>query len=119
MTPFELAVVERVILDVHRQALGLRIERRPLRHRPRQQHAVVLEPEVVVQVAGEMLLHAEEPLAPLSPGLTIAGGLGRLGEVALSSCIPREAMAGTGSLDVSDRYRTSPIIRLIGGRTPA
>ena len=58
---FELAVVERVILDVHRQALGRGIERRPLRHRPRQQHAVVLQAEVVVQVAGEVLLHAEEP----------------------------------------------------------
>ena len=57
---FELAVVERMILDVHREPLGLRIERRALRHRPRQQHAVVLEPEVVVQVAGEVLLDAEE-----------------------------------------------------------
>ena len=49
-----------MILDVHGQPLGLRIERRTFRHRPRQQHAVVLEPEVVVQVAGEMFLHAEE-----------------------------------------------------------
>ena len=57
---FERAVLDRMILDVHRQPLRLRIERRSLRHRPRQQHAVVLEPEVVVQVAGEMLLHAEE-----------------------------------------------------------
>ena len=57
---FELAVVQRMILDVHRQPLRLRVERRPFRHRPRQQHAVVLEPEVVVQVAGQVFLHAEE-----------------------------------------------------------
>ncbi len=63
----ERAVLDRMILDVHREPLGLRIERRPLRHRPRQQHAVVLEAEVVVQVAGEVLLHAEEQcLAPAS-----------------------------------------------------
>jgi len=49
-------------IDLHRQALRLRIERRPFRHGPRQQHAVVLEAEVVVQVAGEMLLDAEEAL---------------------------------------------------------
>ena len=49
-----------MILDVHREPLRLRIERRSLRHRPRQQHAFVLEAEVVVQVAGEVLLHAEE-----------------------------------------------------------
>ena len=72
----ELAVLERMILDVHRQPLGLRIERRPLRHRPRQQHAVVLEPEVVVQVAGEMLLDAEEPLARLARLDDRAGRLG-------------------------------------------
>ena len=60
MTPLERAVLERVILDVHRQPLDRRIERRALRHGPREQDAVVLEAEVVVQVAGEVLLDAEE-----------------------------------------------------------
>ena len=63
---FERAVFDRMILDVHREPFGLRIERRALRHRPRQQHALVLEAEVVVQMAGEVFLHAEEePLAGL------------------------------------------------------
>ena len=39
-----------------------RVERRTLRHGPRQQHAVVLEAEVVVKMAGEVLLDAEEAI---------------------------------------------------------
>src|SRR2546429_379706 len=57
---FELAVREWMILDVHGEPLRLRIERGTLGDRPRQQHAVVLEPEVVVQMARQMLLDAEE-----------------------------------------------------------
>ena len=57
---FELAVVERVIFDVHREPLRRRIERGSFRDRPGEQHAVVLESKVVVQVTGEVLLHAEE-----------------------------------------------------------
>src|SRR5262249_23098832 len=60
---FEIAVRDGVILDVHRKALGLGIERRALRHRPREQDAVVFEPEVVVQVAREMFLDAEKAIA--------------------------------------------------------
>ena len=65
---FERAVLDRMILDVHRQPLRLRVERRPFRHCPRQQHAFPFEPEVVVEMAGEVLLHAEEqPLSRASP----------------------------------------------------
>ncbi len=55
----ELAVLERVILDVHRQPLVGRVEAGPLRHRPALQHAVQLEPEVVVQAARRVLLDHE------------------------------------------------------------
>ena len=47
---FEVEVVERVVLDVHRQPARLRIERRTFRHGPADQHAGGLEPQVVVQV---------------------------------------------------------------------
>ena len=84
----ELAVLDRVILDVHRQPLVGGVDGRALRHRPRQQHAVVLDAEVVVQRGGQVLLDAEEArLAAL--GLprpdhgVVAGGLRRAAEVAL------------------------------------
>ena len=79
-----------MILDHHRQALGLRIERRPLGHRPREQHALVLEAEVVVEMTGEVLLHAEEQrrlglllLRALGGDGQVAGRFGRRLEVAL------------------------------------
>ena len=55
----EVEVLDRVVLDVHREPPRLRVERRPLRHRPAGQHAVDLEPEVVVQAAGPVALHDE------------------------------------------------------------
>src|SRR5690348_5055589 len=76
-----------MIFDVHREAFRLRIERRPLRDGPRHEHTFVLESQVVVQMAGEMLLHAEKsrlPLARRFRRLGVTGGLGRLGKVAFS-----------------------------------
>ncbi len=58
----EVHVVDGVVLDVHRQPLVGRIRRRPLRHGPGLQHAVELEPKVVVSPARGVLLH-DEPLA--------------------------------------------------------
>jgi hypothetical protein len=46
---FELAVVERMILGLHREALVGRIEAWSLRHGPALQDALELEPKVVVQ----------------------------------------------------------------------
>jgi hypothetical protein len=57
---FELPVLDRVILDVHGQPFCCRVERRPLGHRPREQHAVVLETEVVMKMTGEVFLDAKE-----------------------------------------------------------
>ena len=68
-----------MIFDVHRQPLDRRVERRALRHRPRQQHAVVFEAQVVVQMAGQVLLDAEEPRRSASAPLARAvrpGGSG-------------------------------------------
>ena len=57
---FEAAVLDGMIFDVHREPLGLRIERGPFGTAQDMQDAVVFETKVVVQVAGEVLLHAEE-----------------------------------------------------------
>src|SRR4030095_280163 len=62
----EFAVLDWMVFHLHGEAFGGRVERRSLRHGPRQPDDVLAEAEVVVQVAGEMLLHAEESwLAPL------------------------------------------------------
>ena len=66
----EVAVVERMILGLHRQPLDLGIERRPLGHRPRQEDAVELEPEIVVQARGIVPLDDEAQF--------LGGGHGRL-----------------------------------------
>ena len=56
---FEGPVLDRMVLDVHRQALVGGVEAWPLGHRPAQQHAVELEAEVVVQMARRVLLDDE------------------------------------------------------------
>ena len=54
---FEAAVVERMILYLHRKSAVLRVQARFFRHGPALQHAIVLEPEVVVQPRRVVLLH--------------------------------------------------------------
>ena len=61
---FECAVLDGMILDVHRQPLVRRIDGRAFGHGPRQQDAVVLEAQVVVQMAGQVLLDAEKERRP-------------------------------------------------------
>ena len=80
----ELVVVERVRLGLHGQSLDGRVERRSLRHGPREHHTAVLETEIVVELAGPVLL--DDELAR-----TIGGALdrpprrlGRHGKVALA-----------------------------------
>src|SRR5438067_179213 len=46
---FERAVIDRMILDMHREPLHRWIEARALGHGPRFERAVEFEPEVVVQ----------------------------------------------------------------------
>ena len=76
----EVEVLERVVLDVDGQPAGPGVERRALRHGPADQHAVDLEPEVVVQAPGPVALH-DEPVAALGarrpPGSVAAPGCGR------------------------------------------
>ena len=62
MVPLKVGVGERVVLDPDRQPLHRRVERRLVRHRPALEHAVGLQPEVVVQPGGVVLLDDEDRL---------------------------------------------------------
>jgi hypothetical protein len=57
--PFEVAIVERMVLDLDRQPSVVGIERGPARHRPGLEHPVQLQAQVVVQPGGGMLLDDE------------------------------------------------------------
>ena len=60
---FEIAVIERMVFDFHREPLVVRIERGPAGDRPGLEHAVEFEPEIVVQPGRGMLLdHEATPL---------------------------------------------------------
>ena len=80
----ELRVLERVVLDVHRERAVACFERDALRHRPRQQDAVALEAEVVVQPAGVVSLHDEDRRVAVA---TAAEGLGSLLRIALAAVV--------------------------------
>ena len=75
-------VLERVILDVDGERLGSRLERDTLRHRPGGEHAVPLEPEVVMEAPGGVLLDDEERVGAAAAALA-AKRLGRRRRVAL------------------------------------
>jgi hypothetical protein len=57
----ELAVLDRVVFSVDSQPLVLRIRRRALGNRPRNQDPVHLQTEVIVDMACSVLLDHEEP----------------------------------------------------------
>ena len=67
----EVEIFQRVVLHVNGQALLSRVQTRPLGDGPRREHAVDLEPEVIVQAAGGMLLDHKADGTGLLPG---AGG---------------------------------------------
>ena len=81
----EGAVLEGMVLGLHGQAVHVRLERRPLGHRPGDQHPLVLEAEVVVQARGVVLLDHEHRLGAverLLRGLAAHPGAGHgLGRV--------------------------------------
>ena len=62
--PFEVEVLQRVVLHVNCHALHIGVECRPLRHRPAQQDAGCFQTEVVVQPRCAMTLH-HEPMTVL------------------------------------------------------
>jgi hypothetical protein len=69
-----------MVLDVHRKVLLARLERHAFRHRPRDEDAVTLEAEVVVQPPRVVTLHDEDRalrLRALAPS-GLRAGRGRL-----------------------------------------
>ena len=81
---FEIAIVERVVLDMHRQALVLRVVARPARHCPADEDAVQLEAEIVMEPRRRVLLDEIAIAAGLAGALRPAR-LGGLGEIALGA----------------------------------
>src|SRR5205823_11161608 len=57
----EVVVVERVVLDVHREASDVRVERRSFGDRPADEDAIGFQAGVVVEVAGAGALYGEPP----------------------------------------------------------
>ncbi len=78
----EVDVLERVVLDVHGEVIALGVHRDALRDRPRRQHAVALQAQVPVQVAGVVLMD-HEPVGGLALA-TLPGRLRGLPEVPLA-----------------------------------
>ena len=82
----EVEVRDRMVLDMNGHAPLVGVERRPARHGPAHQHAVDLEPEVVVQPTRSMALNDEPPAFRRRRGRAdIAGRLRCLLEVALAA----------------------------------
>src|SRR5262249_12973123 len=77
----EIAVIERMVLGPHREALLVRIEARALRNRPAFEDSVQLEAEIPVQARCFMLLDDETVALALE---LAPARLLRLGEVALA-----------------------------------
>ena len=73
-----------MVLDVDRHPPRRGVEGRPLRHGPRHEDAIDLEPEVVVQAGRAMALDDEPAGSRVAPAHRPAGGLGGLPEVAFA-----------------------------------
>ena len=56
----EISVLERMVFDFHRQPLLGLVVRRPLRHRPRTEDAVHLQPQIEMEIPRRVLVNDEE-----------------------------------------------------------
>src|SRR5262245_25599751 len=100
---FEAPVLEGMVLDVHGEPAHGWIQAGALRNRPRQQHPVELQPEVVVQLARCVLLDDERQRPHLAPADATAR-LGRDAKITLLAvdlechgCQNRETPVAAGS----------------------
>ncbi len=74
--PFEVPVLHRVILDVHRQALVVRIVGRTLGHGPGAEDPIHFEPKIEVKPTGGVFVHDEQVPATRGNGSArLRGGL--------------------------------------------
>src|SRR5207249_10958519 len=105
----EFRVLERMVLDLHREPLDRRVERRPLPHRPREPEPLPLQAEVVVKAGGAVLLHNEGERLRGAPRARATRRLWRDGEAALAPVL--------GEAHVTPSRRSSRS-RTRGCRTP-
>ncbi len=85
---FETGVGHRVIFDLHRQTLHLRVIAGALGHRPAFQCVAHLQAEVEVAAAGVVQLHHEDR-APVTCRNIIGRGFACLREIALAPVVPQ------------------------------
>ena len=104
----EVVVVDRVVFDLHRQPLVARVQARALGHGPAVHGAVQLQPQVVMQARGPVLVDdvLQRALCGRAHG---AGRFGRAGEVAPG------VVAGEGGAGCR-RFNFCSFRRLLGGR---
>ncbi len=98
---FEVAVVQRMVLDLDSQALVVRIERRSFGHRPGLEDAIEFEPQIIMQPRRVVFLNDEAP-AVRRLQLRCAARLVRLLKIAFL-LVSRELVAGHGS----PRYKSA------------
>src|SRR5262249_41914126 len=91
----EVSIIEWVVLDLDREAFHLRVEGRCPGDRPGLEHSIELEPQVIMQTAGGVLLDHEAQMIG-GRDLTLAAWFSGLAEVPLG-LISRESSSGHGS----------------------
>src|SRR5262249_42563711 len=79
---FEVAIIERMVLDLDREPLVMRVERGPPRHRPGLEHAVEFEPQIIMQ-SGRGVFLDDEAAVLRERNRGVARGLRRLVEIPL------------------------------------
>ena len=89
----EVVVLDRMVLDLHGQALGGRVHRRALGHRPRSHHPVDLKAQVEVACGGSVLLHHERARAEAADREVLVALDAHVANVACGSGRARQTLA--------------------------
>jgi hypothetical protein len=95
----EVDVLERMVLDLHREPLLAWIEAWTLRHGPALEHATHLQAEIVMQPPRRMLVDDEKQQRILAP--TLRGApfrLRRLGKIAPAAIFKETHLAGLAAM---------------------
>src|SRR5690606_33240314 len=86
---FEVAIVERMVLDADGEALVGGVGGGPLGHGPALEYAIEFQAEIVVETGGVVFLHDEAAAAGLRLR-RLARGFGGLGEITLAAIVAEE-----------------------------
>src|SRR5690606_4542075 len=98
---FKGRIGDRMVLHVDGQPLFVRVQAGAARNGPAPQHAVMLQPKIVMQARGGMLVDDKDASAVLARALPcdLAGRLGRLREIALGAVLLQASHGRTAQLD--------------------